>query len=115
MYPDDLTRLRHMYDAASEALSFAESENRGRLDTDRKLVLALTKCVEIIGEAASKITNETKSRHSDIPWVVIVGMRHHLVHGYYDIDLDRVWNTIVHDLPPLVDALQKLLPTDPAE
>ena len=115
MYPDDLTRLHHMCDAATEALAFTEGKSRGDLETDRQLVLALSKSIEIVGEAASKITVETKDQHADIPWAVIVGMRHRLIHGYYDVDLDRVWNTVANDLPPLVASLKKILASDPTD
>ena len=68
--------------------------------------------VEIIGEAAAKISPETKSRYPQIPWADIVGMRNRLVHGYFEIDLDRLWDTITDDLPPLVADLEKTLPDE---
>ena len=110
MYPDDATRLRHMRDAAKEALAFAEGRQRENLDTDRQLVLALTKCIEIVGEAASQITVETRDRCPDIAWPRIIGMRNRLIHGYFNVDLDIVWDTVVHNLRPLVAELEKIIP-----
>ncbi|NQU25614.1 MAG: DUF86 domain-containing protein [Candidatus Nealsonbacteria bacterium] len=108
MYPDDTTRLRHMFDAAKEAVSFVADKQRADLDDDRQLVLALTKCIEIIGEAASRIGEEARDRWPDIPWPQITGMRNRLIHAYYSIDLDILWDTVVTNLPPLIVALARI-------
>lgn len=106
--PKDDVRLRHMLDAAREAVSFVRDRSRADLDADRMLVLSLIKCIEIVGEAASRVTSETQRRAPEIPWQDIVGMRNRLIHAYYDIDLDRVWDTVLDDLPPLIDSLERL-------
>jgi len=102
MRKDDLIRLRHMPDAAREAVEFARNSCRKDLDGDRKLTLALVKDVEIIGEAAYQISEDTRRTLPEIPWEDIVGMRHRLVHAYFDINLDILWKTVQEDLPPLV-------------
>jgi uncharacterized protein with HEPN domain len=107
MRRDDIIRVRHMLDAAREALSFAANKDRKDLDDDRMLVLSLVKLIEIIGEAASKVTDDTKKKYAEIPWSNITAMRNRLIHVYFDIDLDRVWDTIVDDLPSLIDSLEK--------
>jgi uncharacterized protein with HEPN domain len=112
MYPDDLTRLRHMRDAAREALAFAAGKQRADLGTDRKLALAILKCIEMIGEASAAISVETASRYPGIPWRQIRGMRNRLIHGYYEVDLDVVWETVAHNLGPLVAALERIVPTE---
>ena len=109
MRKDDSIRLRHMADAASEALGFAETAQRRDLDRDRKLVLALVKDVEILGEAACQISPETRETFPDLPWEDMVGMRHRLVHAYFDINLDILWRTVEADLPPLLAQLQEIL------
>ena len=109
MYVDDLTRVHHMHDAAGEAIRFTEGKTRGVLDEDRQLALALVKCIEIVGEAAAGVTQEFRERHAEIPWSGIVAMRNRLIHGYFDIDLDRVWDTVVSNLPPLVAALETIV------
>ncbi len=78
----DAVRLRHMLDAAEEALAFAAGHARADLDNDRKLVLALIKLVEIVGEAAAKVGAETRLKHTTIPWDAIVATRNRLIHGY---------------------------------
>ena len=99
-----------MLDSAREALSFASGKTRQDLDRDRVLVLALVKSIEIIGEAATKVSDETRALAPAIPWPAVVTMRHRLIHAYYDMDLDRVWDTLTTDLPTLVAALEKILP-----
>jgi len=79
MHKKDLIRLRHMLDAAEEALGFVKGRKRQDLDHDRMLVLALIKDIEIIGEAAYQLSQETRQILSEIPWEDIIGMRHRLV------------------------------------
>jgi uncharacterized protein with HEPN domain len=98
-----------MLDAAREAMSFIKEKNRSDLDKDRMLVLSLVKSIEIVGEAASKVTNESRDDYPEVPWLNIIGMRNRLIHVYFDIDLDRVWDTITDDLPPVIAALQKII------
>jgi uncharacterized protein with HEPN domain len=81
MRSDDRNRLRHMLDAANEALEFIHGKNRSDLDTDRMLVLSLVKELEIIGEAANKVSVETRSQSNAIPWQDISGMRNRLIHA----------------------------------
>ena len=111
MRKDDIIRLRHMLDAAREAQGFAATRSRPDLDHDRQLLLALVKAVEIIGEAASRVSTECRLACSEIPWQDIILMRHRLTHGYYDIDVDIVWSTVIDDLPTLVAQLQRALTT----
>ena len=109
MHRDDLIRIRHMLDAAKEALSFAKNKTRGDFDSDRMLVLSIVKSIEIVGEAASKVTQETREMCAELPWANIIAMRNRLIHVYFDIDLDRVWDTVTDDLPPLIASLEKVI------
>lgn len=88
-------------------MAFAAGRTRADLDQDRLLLLAPVKSIEIIGEAASQVTEATRARMPAIPWPAIVAMRHRLVHAYFDVDPDRVWDTVTDDLPPLVAALDE--------
>ena len=112
MRRDDAIRVRHMLDAAREALSFVEGKTRSDLNTNRMLVLSLIKSIEIIGEAASSVTQETRDQNPHIPWRDIVGMRNRLIHAYFDIDLDRVWDTLTDDLPNLLAQLEQAMQKD---
>jgi uncharacterized protein with HEPN domain len=112
MRRDDEIRLRHMLDAAREAVLFAAERSRSDLDGDRMLVLSLVKAVEIVGEAAYQIEGRTRHALPDIPWADIIGMRHRLVHNYFDINLDVLWQTVKEDLPALIAQIAPLLPAE---
>lgn len=104
----DIIRLQHMLDAAREARFFAAGHNRNDLDKNRMLTLSLVKEIEIIGEAASKISPEARAELSQFEWNVIIGMRNRLVHIYFDINLDILWYTVEFNLPELIEKLEKL-------
>jgi len=114
MRKSDVVRLRHMLDAAREAMRFTRGKQREDLNTDRLLVFGLVKAMEIIGEAAWQISDETRAQLPQIPWTDIIGMRHRLVHAYFDINLDILWRTLQEDLPPLIAALEKALEREPS-
>ena len=94
MHTDDAIRLRHMLDAAREAIGFVAGHSRADLDRNRMLVLSLVKDIEIIGEAAYQVSQTARDQLPDIPWDDIIGMRHRLVHAYFDINLDILWRTV---------------------
>lgn len=111
--PDEV-RLRHMLDAARKAVKFAEGRKREDLDNeDDPLVYALVRQIEIIGEAASKVSAETRAELSDVPWADIVGIRNRLIHAYFDVNLDILWATIQRSLPELIRSLERALPKRP--
>ena len=105
MRREDENRIRHILDAARDALGFVAGKRREDLDDDRMLALAVVKCVEIIGEAATNLSTEGKDLFPAVPWRSIVAMRNRLVHAYFDVNLDRVWDTTQVDLPALLEAL----------
>ena len=106
---DEKIRLRHMVDAAREAVAFTAGKSRGDLDTERLLQLAPTHLLEVIGEAASQIPSGARQRFPGIPWPLVIGIRNRLIHGYDTVDLDVVWKTVKDDLPPFLLALEKAL------
>ena len=108
----DLDALGHMMVASSWALAIAEGRNQEDFHQDLQLYLALVKAVEIVGEAATRISSATRGSEAEIPWAQIIAMRNHLVHGYDTIRRDRVWLTVQEDLPPLVEQLRRLMPDD---
>lgn len=109
LHEADRVRLLHMLDAAREARGFAGNRARADLESDSMLLRALVNCLGVIGEAASQVTDETRSRIKDIPWRALVGMRNRLIHAYFDIDRDIVWATVKNNLPGLEAALEKAL------
>jgi len=115
MQKDELVRLRHMLDAARNAMTFVEGKGRTDLDQNPMLMFALVRAVEVIGEAASKVSRNFQERFSEVPWPRIIGMRHRLIHGYDDINLDILWETITVALPPLVRALDRIIASESGE
>ena len=109
MQPSDRFRFRHMVDAARDAMAFVQGRSRADLDKDRQFTLSVVKCIEIIGEAATKISSEAKEEVPSVPWPDVIGMRHRLIHMYYDVNLDIVWKTATVELPRLVEALEEAL------
>lgn len=106
----DRVRLQHMLDAASRAVQFAEGRSREDLDNeDDPLGHALVRQIEIIGEAAGKVSSETRADLPNVPWPDIVGIRNRLIHAYFDIDLDILWATIQRSLPALIGNLESAL------
>jgi uncharacterized protein with HEPN domain len=105
MRPDDKVRLRHLREAATKAVGYSEGRNRRDLDEDELLRLALTKLVEIVGEAAKSISPEGRTAMPQIPWRAAARMRDRLVHHYFDINLDILWQTVTDDLPQLLAVL----------
>jgi uncharacterized protein with HEPN domain len=112
MQKDDLIRMRHMLDAARNAIAFAARKSRTDLDRDPMLMFALIRAIEVVGEAASKISPDCRRRFSEVPWPQIIGMRHRLIHGYDEINLDILWETITKALPPLVLTLERIIASD---
>jgi uncharacterized protein with HEPN domain len=98
-----------MLDHAREAVEMVRGRSRGDLDTDRQLNLALVRLVEVIGEAANRVPDDFRSRHPQVPWRQTVGMRNRMVHGYDVIDFDILWSVLQKDLPPLIEALEKIV------
>jgi uncharacterized protein with HEPN domain len=109
MLESDRVRLQHILDAANEALEFTKGKNRTDLEKDRILAHALVRLLEIIGEAAAALSKDFRKRHPERPWKQAVGMRNRLIHGYFDIDLDVVWQTVFTDIGPLRDQVERIL------
>jgi uncharacterized protein with HEPN domain len=91
-------------------MSFVAGRVREDLDRDRMLLFAVVRAIEVIGEAASKITQETRSANPEIPWSAIVGMRNRLVHAYFDINRDVVWAAVTREVPELLRLLRRESP-----
>jgi uncharacterized protein with HEPN domain len=104
----DAVRLHHILDAARQAIGFVEGRSRASLDADRMLALALVRLLEVIGEAARGISETCREAHPEIAWRRMAGMRDRLAHGYFDVNLDVVWETVIQDLPKLVGQVEKI-------
>jgi len=105
----DRIRIRHIVDAVEAARQFAEGRTRRDLDTDLMMFFALVRAVEIVGEAAARLSEEARRTIPDVPWPHVVGMRNRLVHAYFEIDRDILWTTVTEALPPLAARLRRVL------
>lgn len=112
MSPDDLIRLRHMSDAIQSAQRFTSGKSRKDLDQDEMLTFALVRAIEIIGEAAARLSSDGRSALPSIPWSEIVGMRNRLVHAYFDTNLDILWTTVTKAMPTLLKELKLVIPIE---
>jgi|SRR5215217_4126821 len=103
---DDRVYLGQMLDAAREAQSYVEGIDLERFSVDQMRQRAVIYVIQMIGEAARRVSAEGKAAVPDIPWPKVVGMRHKLVHDYLYVDHEEVWRTAVDDLPLLVQSLE---------
>lgn len=89
-------------------VALCQGRKRQELDTDRMLNLSLVRLLEIVGEAAAGISDTMKESHPYIPWYQMTSMRNRLIHGYFDVNLDVVWQTVKTDLPALIEQLKQI-------
>jgi uncharacterized protein with HEPN domain len=106
---DDTVSMRQMRDHALEAIQFTTGKTLDDLLSDRLLALATTRLLEIVGEAASRVSPATRTQHPALPWRLMIDLRNRLSHGYDTINLRIVWETIQDDLPPVVAELDRIL------
>lgn len=104
----DPIRIQHILESSSNILKFMENKTVDDLQNDKLLFYGVVKNIEIIGEAAYKLTNEFKEKHSHIPWKQIIVMRHILVHDYYRIKPDELFEVYKKDIPELIDNISKI-------
>lgn len=107
--PKDPGRLEHILMAIDNVHSFLDGKNLSDLQTDKMLFFAVVKNIEIIGEATNNITKELRSKYPEIDWGAMIGMRHVLVHDYYNIDAETAWKTATIELPVLRSQIAELL------
>ena len=106
---EDRVRLRHMLEAAEAALGDVSGLTRESLALNGMTQRSVVRCLEIIGEAATHISSETRQALPDLPWARMVAMRNRLAHAYWDVDRNVVWVTVTRDLPQLVAQLRAAL------
>lgn len=105
----DREYLLDILEAAKLAIDYIGDKTREEFFEDFQCQDAVIRRLEIIGEAARRISEETRASYPDLPWSDMVGMRNIMIHEYDDVDMVIVWETVHNDLPPLIDALEKIL------
>lgn len=106
---DPEVALRQILTHSQEAIEICQEKTRKDLDTDRLLNLALTRLIEIIGEAANRVPESVQLEYLELPWMQMVGARNRLIHGYDSVDFDVLWAIVRVDLPVLVERLKAIL------
>ncbi len=106
---DDGVALRQMLDHIEEAVALAQPRTRADLESDRVFFLALLKLVEIVGEAATRISDAAKDGHPAIPWREIIGTRNRLIHGYDAVDYNILWEIVTADFQALAGQIKGIL------
>ena len=109
MQPEDRIRLVHMRDACVSIQRFADGKTRSDLTHNEMLQFALVRALEIIGEAAARVSESTRRAAPEIPWREATGIRNRLIHAYFDVDLDILWVTACESVPQLQAQLEALL------
>ena len=109
MNDKDRIRLHHLIESCLAIGEFIQQRNRKDLDTDRMLFSAITRELEIIGEAVNALSDEFTSKYPHIPWQDMVGMRNRLIHAYFNINADIVWKTVTTAIPELAKSIQTIL------
>jgi uncharacterized protein with HEPN domain len=104
-----LDYLRDMRDNAKRAIDFSVGLSYETFSRDEKTVYAVIRAIEVIGEAAANIPEDIRSQYNDIPWREIKGMRNKLVHRYFGINMEVVWQTIQEDLPMIINVIDGVL------
>ena len=104
----DLDRLQDILDAIDKIERYS-SKGRELFDSDELVQTWMIHHIQIIGEAARRISDELKVRHANIPWSQVIGMRNILVHNYFGVDLEEVWSTAMGDIPDLKRKIEAAL------
>jgi uncharacterized protein with HEPN domain len=101
--------LRQILEHAREAVEICRGKQRADLDSDRLLNLALTRLIEIVGEAANRVPDTIQANFPELPWLQMIGVRNRLIHGYDSVDFDILWTIVNQDLPPVIIRLETIL------
>jgi uncharacterized protein with HEPN domain len=99
---------------AREAHEMAQERTRADLDKERMFELAMMRLLEVIGEGATRLPDELREHHPDVPWASIIGLRNRLIHAYDRINYDIVWDILTVDIPVLIEQLERMLNEGPA-
>ena len=111
--PRDAGSLLDILNAAQAARDYIRGRASASFLTDPQCQDAVIRRLEVVGEAARRVSPSTREKLKDIPWEQMIGLRNVMIHDYDDIDLQVVWDTVHKDLPPLIERLTKLIPPPP--
>ena len=104
----DSARIQHILEAADDIKNFLEGHDASSLESNKMLLFALSRAIEIIGEASSKVSIETRARYPSLPWGKAIGMRNLLIHAYLSVNKDILWRTVTVEVPEYVAEIKRL-------
>ena len=110
--PRDMAYLLDILLHAKDARDFTTGMDKETFFLDHKCQYAVIRCFEVIGEAVKRLSHEVQKTYPDIPWSKMAKMRDLLIHAYNRVDLDEVWDTVQNDIPTLISALERIIPTE---
>lgn len=108
----DTATLNDLVLACLRVMEYVEGASRSDLDRDNQLLSACCYQIAVMGEAAKRVSRATRSRHQEVPWRDIAGMRDRLIHGYDSVDLDQLWKSATEDVPVLLERVRTILAAD---
>jgi len=108
---DDSVYLKHIRDAIEKTQAYAKGVSKSTFLGNTLVQDAVIRQIEIIGEAARRVSEEMRSENVQIPWQDIAGMRNKLIHDYFGVDIEKVWLTVKKDLPLLKAQINRILKT----
>jgi len=111
MWRDD-AYLLDMLISSKKIVNFTSGISKKEFLSDEILQHAVMRLIQIIGESARGISSECKDRYTEIPWKAIIGMRNKLIHEYFRIDEERVWEVIIKDIPELIQLIEPIVPQE---
>ena len=110
--PRDMAYLLDILLHAKDTQNFTKDMNEDAFLSDHKCQMAVVRCLEVMGEAVKRLSEEIQKTHPDIPWSSIAKMRDILIHAYDSVDMAEVWGTVKYDIPPLILALERIIPSE---
>jgi uncharacterized protein with HEPN domain len=110
-----LEYLRHILDETAYLLSKREGLSREQFQHDATLMRAFVKSIEVIGEASKKVSPELKGRYPNVPWRAMAGMRDRLIHDYFGVDYDLIWDVVENKIPALREQILEMLREEDAQ
>ena len=106
---DSLIFIKHVRDSIEEIMVFTKNVSKKKFVEEKLIQNAVIRSIEVIGEAVKNLPIDFRSRYTKIPWNKIAGMRDKLIHNYFGVDLDRIWDVVKEDIPELKKSIREIL------
>lgn len=101
--------FKDILDYAKTSLEFIENTSYEEFSSDKKIVFATVRALEVIGESSNRISNDLKEKYSQLPWIEMRGLRNRIIHNYDDIDYVIIWNVLKNEIPKLIAQIELII------